>query len=188
MNKISILSINIVDGNYILNKNGLPILFYWNKDDNLKNCLSDNSFKSLVLSLCQNDKYSTSKIKCISFIDEDVEIDGNEKYEAIEYNVQDIFPIIENEIVAYRIIISFVHSLYISIFKKSSDEEYQINSLDSLKNAIHNMYMHIINNNHDKISTNTIFHYLISKIVQMDSLNKNNLNSIIKIVEQTLKF
>ena len=188
MNKISILSINIVDGNYILNKNGLPILFYWNKEDNLKNCLSDDSFKSLVLSLCQNDKYTTSKIKCVAFIDEDIEIDGNEKYETVEYNVQDIFPIIENEIIAYRIIISVVHSLYISIFKKSSDEEYQNNSLDSLKNAIYNMYKSIIDNNQDKISANTIFYYIISKIVQINNLNKNNLYSIIKIVKQTLKF
>lgn len=188
MNKISILSINIVDGNYILNKNGLPILFYWNKEDNLKNCLSDDSFKSLVLSLCQNDKYTTSKIKCVAFIDEDIEIDGNEKYETVEYNVQDIFPIIENEIIAYRIIISVVHSLYISIFKKSSDEEYQNNSLDSLKNAIHNMYKSIIDNNQDKISANTIFYYIISKILQINNLNKNNLYSIIKTAKQTLKF
>lgn len=187
MNRISILSINIVDGNSILNKNGLPILFYWNKDDNLKNCLLDDSFKSLVLSLCQNDKYTTSKIKCISFIDEDIEQDGNERYEAIEYNVQDIFPIIENEVIACRIIIPIIHSLYISIFKKSANEEYQVDSLDSIKNAIHNMCKLIIDNNSNKISTSTIFYYVVSKILQINNLNKTNLDSIIKIAKQILK-
>ena len=49
MSKISVLSINIVNGNSILNQDGLPILLYWNKDDDLKNCLLDDSFKSLVI-------------------------------------------------------------------------------------------------------------------------------------------
>ena len=91
MSKISVLSINIVNGNSILNKDGLPILLYWNKDDDLKNCLLDDSFKSLVISLCKNDMYTNMQIKCVSFIDEDTEIDGNEKYNIIEYNVQDLF-------------------------------------------------------------------------------------------------
>ena len=69
MNKISLLSINIVNGNSILNKDGLPILLYWNKDDDLKNCLLDDSFKSLVMSLCKNDMYTNTKIKCVSFIE-----------------------------------------------------------------------------------------------------------------------
>ena len=95
MSKISILSINIVNDNSILNKDGLPILFYWNKDDDLKNCLLDDSFKSLVISLCKNAVYANAKIKCISFVDENIDVDGDEKYETTEYNVQDLFSIIQ---------------------------------------------------------------------------------------------
>ena len=63
MNKISLLSINIVNGNSILNKDGLSILLYWNKDDDLKNCLLDDSFKSLVVSLSKNDMNTNTQIK-----------------------------------------------------------------------------------------------------------------------------
>ena len=194
MNKISLLSINIVNGNSILNKDGLPILLYWNKDDDLKNCLLDDSFKSLVLSLCKNDMYFTypnTKIKCVSFVDEDTEIDGNEKYNTIEYNVieynvQDLFSIVDNEIIAYRIIMYLLHDLYINIFKHSINEDYQDNSLDNIKNIIHTMYSAILTDKQDKILPNTVFHYIISKISQIDNLNKNNLYSIIKIAKQIL--
>ena len=186
MSKISVLSINIVNGNSILNKDGLPILLYWNKDDDLKNCLLDDSFKSLVISLCKNDMYTNAQIKCVSFIDEDTEIDGNEKYNVIEYNVQDLFSIIDNEIIAYRIVLYILHDLYINIFKHSINEDYQDNSLDNIKNIIHTMYSAILTDKQDKILPNTVFHYIVSKISQIDNLNKNNLDSIIKIAKQIL--
>lgn len=187
MSKISILSINIVNGNSILNKDGLPILLYLNKDDDLKDCLLDDSFRSLVISLCKNDIYTNAKIKCVSFVDEDTEIEGNEKYNAIEYNVQDLFSIKDNEIIAYRIIMYILHNLYINIFKHSINEEYQDNSLDSIKNILHEMLSAILTIKQDKILPNTIFHYVVGKVTEINNLNKNNLDSIIKIAKQILK-
>ena len=175
MSKISILSINILNGNSILNKDGLPILLYLNKDDDLKKCLLDDSFKSLVISLCKNDAYTNAKIKCVSFIDEDTDIEGNEKYDVVEYNVQDLFSIIDNEIIAYRIIMYLLHDLYINIFKRSINENYQDNSLDNIKDVIHKMYSAILTNKQDKILPNTIFHYIVSKASQINNLNKKNL-------------
>lgn len=186
MSKISILSINIVNDNSILNKDGLPILLYLNKDDDLKKCLLDDSFKSLVISLCKNDAYTNAKIKCVSFIDEDTDIEGNEKYDVVEYNVQDLFSIIDNEIIAYRIIMYLLHDLYINIFKRSINENYQDNSLDNIKDVTHKMYSAILTNKQDKILPNTIFHYIVSKASQINNLNKNNLYSIIKIAKQIL--
>lgn len=187
MSKISVLSINIVNGNSILNKDGLPILLYWNKDDDLKKCLLDDSFKSSVISLCKNDMYANTKIKCISFVDEDTEVDGNEKYNVIEYNVQDLFSIIDNEIVAYRIIMYILHDLYINIFKHSISEDFQDDSLDNIKNVIQTIYSAIFTKKQDKILPNTVFHYIVSKVSQNSNLNKNNLDSIIKIAKQILK-
>lgn len=187
MSKISVLSINIVNGNSILNKDGLPILLYWNKDDDLKNCLLDDSFKSLVISLCKNDLYANTKIKCVAFIDEDTEINGNEKYDIVEYDVQNLFSIRDNEIIAYRIIMYILHDLYINIFKRSINEDYQDNSLNNIKNVIHIMCSTILTDKQDKILPNTVFHYIINKISQIDNLNKNNLDSIIKIAKQILK-
>ena len=186
MGKISILSINIVNGNSILNKDGLPILLYFNKDDDLKNCLLDDSFKSLVISLCKNDIYTNTKIKCVSFIDEDTDVEGNEKYNIIEYDVQDLFSIIDNKIIAYRIIMYILHELYISIFKRSINENYKDDSLDNIKDVTHTMYSAILTNNKDKILPRTVFHYIVNKASQINNLNKNNLNSIIKIAKQIL--
>ena len=187
MSKISILSINIVNDNSILNKDGLPILFYWNKDDDLKNCLLDDSFKSLVISFCKNGIYTHAKIKCISFVDENIDVDGDEKYETTEYNVQDLFSIEDNEIIAYRTVMYLLHDLYINIFKHSVDEKYTDDSINSIKNVLHVMYSKIITNKSDKILPNTVFHYIIRKVTQIDNLNKNNLDSIIKITKQILK-
>lgn len=184
MNKISVLSLNIVNGNTVLNDNGVPILFYWNKNDDLKSCLVDSSFKSKVLSLCKNDMYTTAKLKCIYFEDENVNIDGNEKYNIIEYDIQDLFPIVDNEIIAYRIIMYILHDLYITIFKHSVNEEYKLDSLDSVKNILHVIYSSILNQN--KISPNTIFQYVLCKVSEIKSLNKNNIDSIIKITKQVL--
>lgn len=187
MSEISVLSINIVNGNSILNKNGLPILFYWNKDDDLKNCLLDDSFKSLVISLCKNDAYTNAKIKCVLFVDEDLEVECNEKYNVIEYDIQDLLPIIDNEIIAYRIIMYVLHDLYINIFKHSIKEEYNDDSLDSIKNILHVMYSAILTNKKDKILPYTVFQYTVSKISHIANLNKNNLDSIINIAKQIFK-
>ena len=145
----------------------MPILFYWNKDDDLKNCLLDDSFKSLVISLCKNDAYTNAKIKCVLFVDEDLEVEDNEKYNVIEYDIQDLLPIIDNEIIAYRIIMYILHDLYITIFKHSVNEEYKLDSLDSVKNILHVIYSSILNQN--KISPNTIFQYVLCKVSEIKS-------------------
>ena len=49
------------------------------------------------------------------------------------------------------------------------------------------MYSKILTNKSDKILPNTVFHYIIRKVTQIDNLNKNNLDSIIKITKQILK-
>ena len=100
--------------------------------------------------------------------------------------MQDLFSIIDNEIIAYRIIMYLLHDLYINIFKRSINENYQDNSLDNIKDVTHKMYSAILTNKQDKILPNTIFHYIVSKASQINNLNKNNLYSIIKIAKQIL--
>ena len=80
-----------------------------------------------------------------------------------------------------------LHDLYINIFKHSINEDYQDNSLDNIKNIIHSIYSAILTNKQDKILPNTVFHYIVSKVSQIYSLKKNNLESIIKIAKQILK-
>ena len=80
-----------------------------------------------------------------------------------------------------------LHDLYINIFKHSIDEKYTDDSINSIKNVLHVMYSKILRNKSDKILPNTVFHYIIRKVTQIDNLNKNNLDSIIKITKQFLK-
>ena len=48
------------------------------------------------------------------------------------------------------------------------------------------MYSAILTSKQDKILPNTVFHYIVNKISEIDNLNKNNLYSIIKIAKQIL--
>ena len=79
-----------------------------------------------------------------------------------------------------------LHELYISIFKRSINENYKDDSLDNIKDVTHTMYSAILTNNKDKILPRTVFHYIVNKASQINNLNKNNLNSIIKIAKQIL--
>ena len=79
-----------------------------------------------------------------------------------------------------------LHELYISIFKRSINENYKDDSLDNIKDVTHTMYSAILTSKQDKILPNTVFHYIVNKISEIDNLNKNNLYSIIKIAKQIL--
>lgn len=80
-----------------------------------------------------------------------------------------------------------LHDLYINIFKHSIKEEYNDDSLDSIKNILHVMYSAILTNKKDKILPYTVFQYTVNKISQIANLNKNNLDSIINIAKQIFK-
>ena len=146
----------------------------------------DTKHKFVTIKELNSFERKKSNVVVFEVIDEDTEIDGNEKYNIIEYNVQDLFSIIDNEIIAYRIIMYILHDLYINIFKHSIKEDYQDNSLDNIKNVIHTMYSAILTSKQDKILPNTVFHYIVNKISEIDNLNKNNLYSISKIAEQII--
>ena len=87
--KDSLVSINITIDDRILNKNNVPILFYWNGEGTslIKSIYEDPSFKSLLCNLVINyDNYADAKLSFFYFLYEN----DNEKY------IED-FSIIQNE-------------------------------------------------------------------------------------------
>lgn len=181
MSKISLIALNIVDNNILLNPSKTPILFYWNGEDTIKESMLTNDFKEILKSVCDKEHYSSSIISYATFLDANTENQGDEEYSSGEIKVQDVIFLSENNELAYNIIYLTLHELYINSFKKS----YNYNSNISLKDNIQNMYRSILNTFGDKLISKSIFHYVKSKL-EKHNYNEQNLNELIRLSKDLL--
>ena len=88
-----IVSMNIFhrdfDDVHLLNKNSIPILFYWDKNDNFeKKLIEDENFRKLIDEKCLNSKLYTNSVIGYTMLTIN---DSDEKWEDKYIEIQDLF-------------------------------------------------------------------------------------------------
>lgn len=180
MNDIFFISLNIVDNdNKCLNNSGIPIVYYWNSNDELLESMkSQEGFKDNISKLCFNEKlYPISKIKYIYIINPDIK-----EYKTGEVNIQDLFKLeeIEDDFY-YKYVLDILKSLYTNVYKKEYDynEDNTYIITPTAEEEIIDLYKSIVGGVKREISLKTVITYIQKTLSENTKLSKNNIQFLI---------
>lgn len=183
--KDSLVAINIIKDDKILNSKGIPLLFYWNgKNDVLESMYKDNEFKSYLYDLINSvELYTESKLAYFYFKYDNDEEQYNDSIVPIQdfLKLED-FP--EDKISFYKeyIWIHFSY-LYKSVFQEEYDKD--VNML-SIEDSILNIYDLIKEKHPKRVIKSTVLNYIRSELMKTNHLNMANTNWIIDRLERLL--
>ena len=188
MGNDSFASINLYkceDNKKELLSNGVPLLFYWNgEDDSIVNSLvEDLEFYSLINDKCLNiDNYSNSKISFFMF-----KING-ENYEDNTLDVQDIFMLKNLNKNDSDFYIEYIYNIFINLYLTAVKEKYNKDPLSlNLVDEIINIYEKLQKRFPRRFIKRTVINYLRSELVKTYKLNNTNTDWIIEQITEILK-
>ena len=184
--KDSLVAINITIDNRILNKNNVPILFYWNGEGTslIRSIYEDPSFKSLLCNLVINyDNYADAKLSFFYFLYEN----DNEKY------IED-FSIIQNEMklsdldeesrMFYKTYLwNHFKFLYESAYHKTYADDVSLFDMDE---CILDIYDKIQEKYPKRVIKSTVVNYIRGELQKTDKLSIENTDWVISQLEKLL--
>lgn len=183
----SLVSINIINDNKLLNfnGNGVPLLFYWNgEDDVLDSIFKMDIFKTKIYDVINDvNNYTNSKIALFYF----KYIENKEQYSELSVLIQDYiklkdFP--EDKIDFYKEYIwqHFAY-LYKSVYQEDYDKD--INML-SIEDSILDIYDKIKEKHPKRVMKSTVLNYVRSELMKTNHLNMDNTDWIINKLDSLL--
>ena len=180
------VAINIIADNKILNKNGVPILFYWDGKSNVIDEIKGQKvfmdfIKSKTLTV-ENYAYSAMTYFCFT---EDENNNWEEKYNEKVIYMQDLFPLSEQS--DDELAMSYVLNINIDLYNKVFASEYKKVS-SSNKANVKGIYDNIKSKYGTRVTPVTYVEYIRSELVKnYGKLSKENLNYIIDKLKKTIK-
>lgn len=177
-----IVSMNIFhrdfDDVHLLNKNSIPILFYWDKNDNFEQKLiEDESFRKLIDEKCLNSKLYTNSIIGYTMLTIN---DSDEKWEDKYIEIQDLFTLdllndSENEFCN-----EYLNSIIYSLYEKAIGEQYvKSNILINENESYKEIFDKIREKYPNRFEKNTFIKYIHSELVKKYELHDTNIKWII---------
>ena len=165
----SLVSINITIGDKLINPTKLPILFYWDGNNDLRKLIvSDKELREHIKnSITSLDEYDKCDISYFYF-----KFDGNEeKYTEHTIHIKDFMSIDDiNESIIMDMICNVCKNLYFNVFGKAYEIEMIVTENPELS-SIQDMYAKIIEKYGKRVSKETFVNYILSKLV-MSGKNK----------------
>lgn len=183
--KDSLVAINIINNDKILNNKGVPLLFYWDgQNDVLESMHKDNDFRNYLFDLINTTNfYTDSKLTFFYFKYENDKEQYNENIVPIQdfLKLED-FP--EDKLDFYKeyIWIHFAY-LYKSVFQEDYAEA--VNML-SIEDSVLNIYDLIKEKHPKRVIKSTVLNYIRSELMKTNHLNMENTNWIINKLETLL--
>ena len=168
--KDSLVAINIIKNSEILNDNGMPLLFYWNgEDDIFKSIFDDVPFKKYLIDKIGNvDNYVYSKLALFYYKYNKNE--DKEQYNENIINIQDFLELKdfeEDKVTFYKEYIKDVNML-------------------SIEDSILNIYDLIKEKHPKRVIKSTVLNYIRSELMKTNNLNMNNTDWIINKLDVLL--
>lgn len=185
--KDSLVAINIIKNSEILNDNGMPLLFYWNgEDDVFRSIFDDISFKKYLIDKIGNvDNYVYSKLALFYYKYNKNE--DKEQYNESIINIQDFLELKdfeEDKVTFYKEYLwQHFSYLYKSVFQKEYDKD--VNML-SIEDSILNIYDLIKEKHPKRVIKSTVLNYIRSELMKTNNLNMNNTDWIINKLDVLL--
>ena len=180
----AIVAINIFDNDVLINKDKVPILFYWQKTTDVISSLQEND--EFVIYISNHIKcYDNSYLTLIYFELDDNNPETEEAYQEFKkLMIQDLFSLDKFEkSFIYSIVISFFYDLFNICFK----EQY-INKLSSTEEQIIDICKKLKAKYKQKLNIETIINYIYSKLNEETQLNSTNINILIKRLREDLSY
>jgi len=184
----SLVAINIINEDKLLNinGNGVPLLFYWNGEDNiLESIFNVQHFNLNICNLINNiENYASSKIALFYFkYDEN----NKEQYNEISVLIQDYiklkdFP--EDKIDFYK---EYIWQHFAYLYKSVYQEDYNkdVNML-SIEDSILDIYDKIKEKHPKRVMKSTVLNYVRSELMKTNHLNMDNTDWIINKLDSLL--
>lgn len=185
--KDSLVAINIlVNDNTILNKNGVPLLFYWdgNSDTLINDIYNNDDFKLLIYNSIINVKnYANTKLALFYFT-----YDNNEeKYNEEISNVQNVLKLslLDDDTRMFYKNYLWKHFafLYNSAYHEDYDKEISLFDIDD---CILDVYDKIQEKFPKRVIKSTVINYIRSELQLKDNLSLENTDWIINQLEKLL--
>lgn len=172
------VAINILkktdDGSVVMNKRGMPILFYWDGEtDVLEDMQSKEEFVSLLKNMTNITNYTSISIAYLYFM-EDVDNEFKEVYNDKVIDLQDWMPFSKLE---HEFAYSYIKNIMFDLYKKVFGNEYEKSNKDSLETVYVYMYTAIKEKYAQRITKITFIEYIRTEIVKMNTgLSKTNID------------
>ena len=172
------VAINILkktdDGSVVMNKRGMPILFYWDGEtDVLEDMQSKDEFVSLLKNMTNITNYTSISIAYLYFM-EDVDNEFKEVYNDKVIDLQDWMPFSKLE---HEFAYSYIKNIMFDLYKKVFGNEYEKSNKDSLETVYVYMYTAIKEKYAQRITKITFIEYIRTEIVKMNTgLSKTNID------------
>lgn len=178
----AVLAINIFDNDILINKDNVPVLFYWNRtDDVILSLQNSDDFKHFIKNKISH--YDNSYISFIYYELDDNNDETEEKHITYKHqNIQDIFSLD----ILDKFWINLVFDYFLDLYKLSYKEDFKF--VEKSDKQITEIYNKIKNKYKKKINVETITNYINSKLKEDFKLNENNLIYINKKLYEILDY
>lgn len=181
----SLVAINIISNDKLINKNGTPLLFYWDGKQDINEALhSDKSFLDyLYHTVLNKDNFTNSLFSFFQYYIED----EKEHYKEDKIIVQDFikFKDMDDDKVSFYKDYLLDHFLF--LYKSAYHEEYyQDISIIGIDDSILNIYDKIQEKYPKRVIKTTVVNYIRSELMKTDNLNIENTDWIILKLENLL--
>lgn len=182
---LNIFAIDNEGTKFLLNKTGVPVLYYWDGESDMsENFLNNDKFREIIDMECFNMKfYSKSEIGYFLF-----EIDGdNEKYNDKFLNIQDIFALDKMTDIENMFYIEYIKSILDKLYVMSMGKEYVGDLLEDENDKFIRIYNEIQEKYPNRFIKTTFVNYVRSELLKTYELNQQNTEWIINKLEYILK-
>lgn len=176
------VAVNIFSNGSVLNKEGIPILFYWDgKSDVFEQMTSDNKFMDLLYEKCFNiDNYTSSTIAYFYFTEDE---DGTEHYNDNSLVVQHCCPL---ALLDVKLTHSYIFSVSTDLYRKAFTSDFKRTS-NSLPKSIKSIYSSILTKYETKLTRQTYIEYIRVELTKVNpKLTDENLAFIINELNNVL--
>ena len=184
--KDSLVALNVIVNDKIINKNGVPILFYWNGESSslVHDIYEDPSFKSLLYNTVINyDNYANAKLSFFYFL-----------YEGEEEKYVEDFSVIQNEMKlsdlddeARMFYKKYLWNHFKFLYESAYHEKYADDvSLFDMDECILDIYDQIQSKYPKRVIKSTVINYIRGELQKTDNLSMENTDWIIFQLEKLL--
>ena len=175
-----IVGINIFVDGKLINDNNVPILYYWNNEEDIEDELSksDDLIFFLTKKITTPSEYLNSNLTYVKYDN------FSKEYTSNRLNIQNLFDLKHFNEYNENFWINFIINDFLNLYQLSYKQTYELSS--SLDEDIKNMFVKIKQKYPNKVNKDTIVNYIFSKLNENKLLSVDNTNYIINKLKQLI--
>lgn len=182
----SLVAINVISNDKIINKNSTPILFYWDGQQDIYEALETNPdfIDYLMHTVINKDKYTNTYFAFFNYY---LDSEGKEHYHEDKLNVQDFLKLKDmkpSESLFYK---EYLLGHFLYLYKSAYHEEYKEDiSIMGIDDAVLDIYDQIQKKYPKRVIKSTVINYIRSELQKTDNISIENSDWIIFQLENLL--